>query len=491
MAYSTKAKKPWVKAPVVKVPRQVRPWSNLQIAIFEDFAYGQGNTQIDAYAGTSKTTTAIEGLFHLPTGTDAVACAFGSSTQKELEKRTPENVPALTFHALGYRASRKMFPRTLLEKNKGEKLYGFIKAERGDAPETNEVRDSIAQAVALCKGYLAHTSEEIDVVLDRHDIDTFHDKREDFISTVIKVMDGCKRQTNVMDFNDMIWFPNVFNMTLDKYDHVIVDECQDLNGAQINIAYNSVRPGGRIISVGDERQAIFAFAGADSNSINNIVSRLNSKRLPLSVTYRCCKSIVKLAQSIVPGYTAAPNAEEGLVEEIGESKLENMVKPGDFILSRTNAPLMKWCLTLLKSGVPANIKGRDMGKSLAYMIKKSKAKSVEGFLEWLEEFTQLEVARLVKAKRDPSVLHDKEECLRIICEGAKTLADVDDNLDKLFKEIPDENKVILSTIHKAKGLERDRCFVLANTLKIGKNIEEDNLAYVAWTRAKNALYLVR
>jgi len=71
------------------------------------------------------------------------------------------------------------------------------------------------------------------------------------------------------------------------------------------------------------------------------------------------------------------------------------------------------------------------------------------------------------------------------------LNEVKDNIDRLFKDGDDKNRVILSTTHKAKGLERDRVFMLDGTYRRGKDTrEENNLVYVAWTRAKNELYLV-
>ena len=187
---------------------------------------------------------------------------------------------------------------------------------------------------------------------------------------------------------------------------------------------------------------------------------------------------------------AAPGAEEGLVADIGANQIESMVRPGDFILSRVNAPLIKWCLTLLKARIPANIQGRDMGKNLMALIKKSKAKDVDGFLGYLNEYQEMEANRMLAAKRDPATLYDKVECLRTLCEGTKTLEEVKDNIDKLFHDGDDKDRVILSSTHKAKGLERDRVFMLADTYRTGKNQEETNLTYVAYTRAKRELYLV-
>jgi len=489
MAYSAR-RNPYKAKPVQKEPRQVRPWSNYQIDIFKDIETGSGNTQVDAYAGSGKSSSIVEGFYHVPRGKSSLMCAFAKPIQIELEKKAPASVDVLTLHSLGYRASRKAFPKIGKPDDKGEKLRGYIKAERGEDPETYDVRDNIAKCVSLCKGYLADRPEDIDPIMDRHDIDTCGESREGFITSVIKVLNACKKDTNRMDFDDMVWFPNVHNIPLNKYDFVFIDEAQDLNMAQINLALMSAGGNGRIISVGDERQAIYGFRGADSNAIQNIVNRCNSKRLPLSVTYRCAKAIVELAQQFVPDLQAAPNAEMGLVQDLSENKIEEMVRAGDFILSRTNAPLIKWCLNLLKARIPANIQGKDMGKNLLSLIKKSKAKDVDAFLGWLNEYEAMEVDRLLKAKREPSTLQDKMECLRILCEGTNNLEDVKGNLDKLFHDGGDSNRVILSTTHKAKGLERDRVFMLTDTYKPGKNIEEDNLTYVAYTRAKRELYLV-
>lgn len=491
MAYANKTPyKKWTKPVIKKEPRQVRAWSGYQTVIFEDISKGTGNTQVDSYAGTGKSTTIVEGFYHVPAKKSSLMCAFAKPIQTELEKKAPEGVEVLTLHSLGFRASKKVFPKVGRPDDKGEKLWGFIKAERGEDPETYDVRENLAKAVGLAKGYLAERPDEIDAIMDRHDIDTCGESREGFITSVIKVMNGCKKDTNRMDFDDMIWFPNVHNVPVNKYDFVFIDEAQDLNLAQINLALMSAGTNGRIISVGDERQAIYGFRGADSNAIQNIVTRCNSKRLTLSVTYRCAKSIVALAQQFVPNLEAAPNAEEGLVTDLSEQKMEEMARPGDFILSRTNAPLIRWCLALLKAGTPANIQGKDLGKSMISLIKKSKAKDVDAFLGWLAEYEAMEVERLIKSKREPSVLQDKMDCLRALCEGVKELDGVKANINKLFYDGGDTNRVILSTTHKAKGLERDRVFMLTDTYKPGKNIEEDNLTYVAYTRAKKELYLV-
>lgn len=467
-------------APVVKQARVILPWSQYNKDIFHEVAHGEGNTHVDALAGSGKTTCLVESFYHIPPGLTTLMVAFNKSIQLELERRAPANVEVKTLHSLGFAAARRAFPKLQLD---NDKLAGYLKAEHGDAFETRDLRESLTKAVGLCKNCLAWSEDEIDPIMDQFGIDPCTLSRKQFIASVHKLLVLTKNDTARVDFNDMIWFPVVHNLTMFKYDRVMVDEAQDLNACQHWLVENSLARGGRLLSCGDANQAIYSWTGADSRSIDRICERFNSKRLPLSVTYRCARAIVELAQSLVPTLEPAPNAEDGLVETIVSSDLIKKIHEGDFLLSRTNAPLIRWCLDLLKNGTKANIQGRDLGKNLAWLIKKSEANSVDGFLGWLDEYLEAEVTRLLKANRDVSIVQDKVECLRTLCEGTRSLDQVKANIDHLFHDGDDKDRVILSTTHKAKGLER-------NTYKPGRGGEEANLYYVAITRSKKELFLV-
>ena len=239
--------------------------------------------------------------------------------------------------------------------------------------------------------------------------------------------------------------------------------------------------------------SIYQFRGADSEAIPNFINKLGAKTLPLSVTYRCPKKVVKRAQEVVPDIVAAEDAKDGIVEDVSSEQLLKLVKPGDFVLSRTNAPLIKYCMALLRFGVPANIQGRDIGANLIYFIKKSKAKTINEFIDYVNSWKEIEVKRLLSEKKDTMIAIDKSECLLNLCEGTLTIKDLKGIIEKLFNDVDDTAKVIFSTTHKAKGLERDRVFVLANTYRYGPGVEgeEANLWYVAITRCKDSLFLVR
>ena len=468
-----------------------RNWSPYQKDIFRDIARGTGHTVVIARAGSGKTSTIVEGFKYLPKGKKTLMVAFNKAIAEELKQRAPSYVDVMTLHSLGFRAIKQSFGADVVLEN--DKCNELIKTLIGDDYDMWEVNQSIAKCVSLCKGFLFDTPSKIGDLIDKFGIEIFDYSREKFIELVIKTLGLCKAKKNVIDFDDMIWFPFVYRLNVGKFDVVFVDEAQDLNAAQMAMVLSANKMDGRIIAVGDPAQSIYQFRGADSEAIPNFITKLGAKTLPLSVTYRCPKLVVELAQKVVPDIEAAEGAPDGTVEDVPAEQLLRLVRPGDFVLSRTNAPLIKHCMALLKAGIPANIQGRDVGSNLIYFIKKSKAKTINAFITYVNTWREVEVKRLLSEKKDSMVAIDKSECLLNLCEGTLTIKDLKETITKLFNDVDDAAKVMFSTTHKAKGLERDRVFVLANTYRYGPGVEgeEANLWYVAVTRSKSELYLVR
>lgn len=465
-----------------------RNWSDFQKNIFRDIAKATDHTVVIARAGSGKTSTIVEGFRYLPKGKKTLMVAFNKSIAEELKQRAPSYVDVMTLHSLGFRAIKQVFGEVVLDNDKARLIVESI---IGNEYELWDLNQSICKCVSLCKGFLFDTPKGVSDLIDQFGIEIFDLPREVFTDHVLKTLAKCKAQKQIIDFDDMIWFPFVYRLNVGKFDVVFVDEAQDLNAAQMAMVLSAIKPAGRIIAVGDPAQSIYQFRGADSEAIPNFINKLKAKTLPLSVTYRCPKKVVKLAQEIVPDIMAAEGSEEGIVEDLDVAFLLKNVKVGDFILSRTNAPLIKHCMALLKAGVPANIQGRDVGANLLYFIKKSKARTINAFIAYVNEWRDNEVKRLLSEKKNTEVCIDKAECLLNLCEGTLTIKDLKETIEKLFNDVNDDAKVILSTTHKAKGLERDRVFVLVNTYrKSGTGGEEDNLWYVAITRAKKELYLV-
>lgn len=484
---------------VVYSPPVKHNWSEYQKAFFADVASGTSNTVVIARAGSAKTSSCVESFKHIPKGKKTLFVAFNKSIADELRAKSPSYVDTSTLHSLGYKGVRASFGNVLVDQYK---MVTIVESLVGKEKEEFELRQSLCKCVSLCKNMLVDAPEKIKLLMEQFDIDHFDLPIDKFVEFVIKAMGLSKQQNKIVDFDDMIWFPVVFRISLPKYDYIYIDEAQDLNACQMSMIMATIKQNSRVFVVCDNFQAIYGFRGADSNSIKNLIEKLDAKILKLPITYRCPKKVIEIAKQLVPDIECPSTAIEGEVSSIEERELTSKVKPGDFIISRTNAPLIKNCMKLLKEGIPANIKGRDIGANLSSFVKKSKAKTVAEFREYLFSWLGKETERLINERKSTDIATDKAECLDNLSEDAESIQDIFDRIDKLFKDVDDSKKVMLGSTHRMKGLEGDRVFVLKYTYRheIDPNFvipedgsggsEENNLFYVAVTRAKKELIFV-
>lgn len=462
-----------------------REWSAKQLAVFDDVENGEGHTVVLARAGSGKTTVVLESLSRVPAGHQTLMVAFNKKIATELQSRAGAGVRAdiSTLHSYGLKTVTRGLGRLRID---GDRTWKLADKHIDDTYQESPYlyRSSLCKVVGLAKGSLISTETGIDQLVDSFGIDTYGTSSEQFcrdVLTLLKISeqpeDGC------IDFDDMIWLPHVLDLKPQTYDRVFIDETQDLNAAQLSLALKACNPNGRICAVGDNRQAIYAFRGADRSAISNIIETLDAKTLPLSITYRCAQSIVREAQKIVPDLEAAPGAPEG---EVAEGSVED-AQAGDFIISRTNAPLVKACLRFLRKGQRATIIGRDIGKQLVAFIKKSKAETVGDLRKFVDQWENDEIERLSEKRRSTELVEDRAATIRVISDGASSVKEVQDAIEDLFDERYSSDRVVLCSTHKAKGLENDRVFLVTNTYRKRAEEEEDNLWYVAVTRAKTTL----
>lgn len=254
-------------------------------------------------------------------------------------------------------------------------------------------------------------------------------------------------------------------------------------------------PGGRIVIVGDDRQGIYGFRGASVNALDLLKAKLQADEMPLTVTRRCPRAVVALAAQIVPDFTAHPDAPEGTVDTLEESKIVSAVKPGDFILSRTNAPLVGLCLKLVANDIPARVRGRNIGEGLIALIEKAKAATLSDVSKYLDKWEAKQMKRCAdlpeeKAEKLSADVQDKRQALDMLIGATETVSELISKIDAMFSDKAEVKAVMLSTVHKSKGLEADRVFLLESTFKASKGIEDDNIRYVALTRARSHLTLV-
>lgn len=475
-----------------------RQWSTYQQAIFQEFETGTGNVVVRARAGTGKTTTIIAACEYLPRGKRAMLVAFNKSIQKELEARAPRGLEVKTLHGAGFALIRRAFGSVYVDENKAKNhaerellSRGLVATNaRGKVEPLGMGR--VIKLVGLAKSTLA---SDIPTILD---LATEHNVEDDarfplakVAEVVLAVMERCKEETAVIDFDDMIWLPVVHGLRPQTHDIVIVDEAQDMNAAQIALVRAIVRKNGRIIAVGDDRQAIYGFRGAGRGSMEALVAGTNAKILPLTITYRCPKAIVRAVKHIVPDYEAAPDAPEGTIGAASFGAASFAPQMGDFVVSRSNAPLVRVALGLLSQGKPATIAGRDIAKHLVRTMERGKTDDVGEMLGWLRSYTQREFEKFValdRVKKAEEML-DVEQAIQALCEGETSVGAVVAKTQTLFSDGDPRSRIVCTSTHKAKGLERDRVWMLVETYS-DRDQEELNLFYVAATRAKRELVMV-
>jgi DNA helicase-2/ATP-dependent DNA helicase PcrA len=473
-----------------------------QVTIFHEFAHGSRHVIIDARAGTGKTTTIIAGIDFAPEAR-IIMCAFNKVIAEELKKRLRNpRAEAKTLHSLGNSIVYARWGRCQIDDRRGRRLA--MKAIGLKNPP-REIVDLVAKLASAGKSMapFATPAELVKIALEFDYIpENKNLSRDEEPWTVEQVancahaaMEDATNRDGSIDFDDMVYLPVRCGWVTPRYDMVVVDECQDMNYTQIELALGSCTKNGRIFVVGDPYQAIYGFRGADSSSMARLEKRLNAKRLSLTTTYRCPQKVVAIAQTLVPDFTAAPTAPEGIVREQGLNHVNAEVRPGDFILSRKNAPLAKICLSLLREGKRAIIRGRDIGAGLVKIIRNQDAATIPDLMTSLNVWERNTIDNLIAQEASESrieMVSDQVATIRDLSEGLATVEELITRMDGLFNDNNVGSSIVCSSIHKAKGLESDRVYLLQDTLYPGgrKDEEEVNIHYVGVTRAKNELVFV-
>jgi len=306
---------------------------------------------------------------------------------------------------------------------------------------------------------------------------------------------------HIFDFTDQIWLPVYWNAQAPQRKFVMVDECQDLNTCQTEIAIKLGKHG-RILGVGDPKQPVYGFAGADCNSYENFRTRLNAIELPLSICYRCPASHINLVNHIFSDIPieVSPTAETGTIEKVDE--LHPIT--GDLILCRTTAPLVQACIRLIGEGIAAKIKGKSIGEGLkteAENISELANFSYSRLFDFCYRYLEIKAIKWGKLENREQLmlnLYDKMQALMSIANAHKfqNINQLTEYINRLFSD--DNAPVTLCTVHRAKGLESERVWIIEPDIMpaMWKNQQdwqreqEHNLLYVALTRAKQKLFIV-
>lgn len=481
--------------------------SKYQEDIFKWVSTGKGNAIIQAVAGSGKTTTIIEIGNRVPKDVKSIFVAFNKAIATTLQEKLPNNVESRTLHSFGmslFYGNTNSRPRL-----DNEKLFDTIIKVLDDSIISDEEQykqyiSILKKTIPLLKAeYIDYTDfGEVNDLFMRKDFEFQLD--EEILNFIKETMDRCKKNVETIDFDDMIWIPIINNFKSHIYDFVFVDETQDLNRSQFELIKKMCGKNTRVIAVGDRRQSIYAFRGADSKSMNNFKEYFNAKELPLSICYRCPKSHIALAKEIVPEIEAWDDAIEGIVDNVSLDKGTDKMIDGNLVLCRTNAPLIKVAFALIRENKKAIVRGRDIGSGLLKLVNKYKAINLNDLLEKVMKFKSLQNDKLELIelgeydRRKKGILMTAiDSCDTVLCiaENVETIEDLKLKINTIFS---DKNEgIVCSSVHKAKGLEADSVYILNYELmphpmaKTDEEIEQElNIQYVALTRSKRELYFI-
>lgn len=474
-------------------------------AIHLAFADKKQSIRVDAGAGCGKTTLIVNGEKLLPQKT--LFLAFNKAIATELGERMPRrSQQSMTFHALAFRNLRQRLGK--IETNAYK--YQALASERfGYSRDEQNLVASIISDFQLNDDpiYLDESEWTADYCLSfmsdqfKFELDCPPDKLVDFVEDAMALLRDEAAKLKKVTFDDMLFFLAYYarkrRWFLRDYDCVVVDEAQDVSPIR---KYILTLLSKRLIQVGDTRQAIYAFAGAMTNAMDDLDDVFNCKSYPLSITWRCSTSVIEEASHIVgPFLQARPDANEGSVTDIMYTQfLNSSLDQSCMVVCRMNSPLIKLALALLKRRTPFNFMS-DFPERLIKRVQKL-AVGTSGMASFKTALNTYYDGKLKDAGDNKSLakrIEDERETLLYVASESRCVEDVVTSLQELARS---STGVVLATGHKAKGLEAVNVFILRPDLTPAPWVDQEtnpeqyqqelNLKYVMITRAKHNLVYV-
>lgn len=477
-----------------------------QQAVVAAVAARNTHVVVEATAGSGKTTTLVHIANALGSAVSACFLAFNRSAARELAKRLPAHAVATTLHALGYAMIKAHAGSVILRPAKQYELaLPLIRSALGWSGELAELSATyLAQTLTILRTERASVAQlpgfvqrySLAAPVGGSDLKALHD----LLPKLLRA--GTAQAANgLVDYADLLYQPVALRCTPPAYDVVCVDEAQDLSPASLALTKLLLLPGTTAVFVGDPHQAIYGFAGATSGMLSQLVTSLPAKRLPLSVSFRCPARHVLMARGFSPEISARRGAPMGAVGTCTATELPVVIEPGSLVLARRNEELLAPLFALIRAGVPVQVLGlstrlwaKRVLASLAQFPRRTVRGQIEAFAKQTQRQLEHDFVLSVHLGQHLTNLRTDVELLWSLARGAERAygAATPATLAAHAKACLGRHKqsVVLSTIHKAKGREAAHVYVLHPEWFHVANEEEENLLFVALTRAKQSLTFV-
>ena len=560
-----------------------------------------GPALVIAGAGSGKTRTLVFRVAYLiEQGIDPdsiLLLTFTRKASQEMLRRAGElldnrclKIPGGTFHSFANNLLRKYaqvigFSNnfSILDEQDSENLLKQIRnqlfPDQKEMPKKSTLRELFS----------FHKNKEIsleDIIFDQ--LPQFKDKI-DQIKEIFDAYSSLKLKNSMMDYDDLLIYCKrllenniaIRKKVSDQYRYIMIDEYQDTNKIQSEIAELLAGERKNIMVVGDDSQSIYSFRGADFKNIMDFPKRFpGAEIITLETNYRSTQQILDLTNKVIekakekysknlkafkgkgpkPIYAEFPSEREQAKFII--EKLKDLGKPlgESAVLFRSSWHSNELELELIKNNIPfvkyggikfvesAHTKDILSFLRVDFSHKDSAAwqrilslhkgiglKTAQKIIDGVIEDNNIDILNRYKLKGLFKILTDvskeiapekkikiifdyyrpilkekhlddfdkREKDLQSLQEISTRYEDLQSFLSDTLIESPDDfkgmsNRLVLSTIHSAKGLEWNNVFLInlvdgfMPSLKSLDNLEEERrLFYVALTRAKNNLFLTK
>ncbi|NDA54043.1 MAG: ATP-dependent DNA helicase PcrA [Actinobacteria bacterium] len=360
------------------------------------------------------------------------------------------------------------------------------------------------------------------------------------------------RRAEAMDFDDLLVNvvmlfrrnPDTLAAFQDRFKHVLVDEYQDTNLAQNEIVLLLGRLHHNVCVVGDTDQSIYAFRGADYRNILQFERAFpDVYTVVLAQNYRSTQVILDAANAVISNnverkpkelwtdvgsgdkivrYYAEDEDEEArfVVSELQRLHRHEAVNWREIaVFYRTNAQSRVIEEFLIDADIPYRVIGgtkfydrKEVKDAVAYLrcvLNPADEVSIRRVINvprrGVGDTSLDKVAALAELRNeDTHEAAGRIENLEELIGAAEEFPDANDFLEKVSlvsdtDEIAGDDKVMMMTLHSAKGLEFPTVFIIGmeegvfphnrSLLEPAALEEERRLAYVGITRAERRLFV--
>src|SRR6478735_2493576 len=277
--------------------------------------YIDGPLLVLAGAGSGKTKVITEKIAHLVQRGHVqpqhiAAITFTNKAAREMRERVgrrlrgeqAEGLSISTFHSLGLRFLQVEHARAQLRRGfsifDSDDSHGIVK-DLAPPNSKKDAVDALRHLISKVKNEGLSPAQAKELAKSA---------REHEAASVYARYQARLQAFNAVDFDDLIRLPlqlleedaELAPAWRERIRYLLVDECQDTNGAQYRLLKHLAGPKGRLTCVGDDDQSIYAWRGANPENLDTLAADYPQlKVVKLEQNYRCSGRILRCANTLI------------------------------------------------------------------------------------------------------------------------------------------------------------------------------------------------